>query len=141
MKILVTGSRKWDDPKFIEGVLVMFNRQGGICVVHGDCPQGVDAIAKAVCDKHQIAQFPYPACWEILGTGAGVLRNTEMLVSEAPDCVMAFWDGLSRGTADMVKKALRNGTPVRRYTKYHGDPYIQFEYFERMQPTLDEMFR
>lgn len=44
----------------------------------------------------------FPANWEAHGRKAGPLRNSEM--AAYADALIYFWDGKSRGTADMVKK-------------------------------------
>lgn len=41
--------------------------------------------------------------WAKYGRGAGFKRNTQIV--EAADLVIAFWDGVSRGTKDSIDKA------------------------------------
>lgn len=43
--------------------------------------------------------------WKRLGKRAGMFRNTAML-EKSPDYVIAFWDGVSRGTLDTIQKAV-----------------------------------
>lgn len=55
----------------------------------------------------------FPPDWERWGTAAGPIRNKEM--AEYADVLVAFWDGKSKGTANMIKQALSNGLEVHVY--------------------------
>ena len=46
-RLLVTGSRTWDDVRVIEQALavILDRHPGGVLLVHGACPRGADAIA------------------------------------------------------------------------------------------------
>jgi hypothetical protein len=48
-RLLVTGSRTWDDPCTIGQALavILVRHPGGVVLVHGACPRGADAIAAA----------------------------------------------------------------------------------------------
>ena len=52
----------------------------------------------------------HPAQWDRYGRAAGFIRNA--LVVQDCDQLIAFWDGSSRGTADVVAKAQDAGKPV-----------------------------
>jgi hypothetical protein len=122
-RILVTGSRTWDDEMTIQYVLseILFHNRSMV-LVHGACPRGADRIA----DEWAAArnQFPakpvtverHPADWERYGKSAGFRRNAEMVRLCADLCLAFIMDG-SRGathTADLAEKA---GIPVRRYER------------------------
>ena len=51
------------------------------------------------------------ADWDRLGKGAGIIRNSQII--ERCTSVLAFWDGVSRGTLDSITKAIRAGKAVR----------------------------
>jgi hypothetical protein len=51
----------------------------------------------------------FPADWS-LGRRAGPLRNESMAVYG--QALVAVWDGQSRGTADMIRRARAHGLPV-----------------------------
>jgi hypothetical protein len=44
------------------------------------------------------------------------IRNRKMLDAEHPDLVLAFWDGESPSTLDLINMAVRCGYDVRLYT-------------------------
>lgn len=48
-RLLVTGSRTWDDVRTIEQALavILDRHPEGVLLVHGACPRGADAIAAA----------------------------------------------------------------------------------------------
>lgn len=51
------------------------------------------------------------ASWDILGKAAGMIRNQQML--QEADALVAFWDGKSPGTRNMIEIAQAKGIPVR----------------------------
>ncbi len=48
-RLLVIGSRTWDDPRTIERALavILARHPEGVVLVHGACPRGADAIITA----------------------------------------------------------------------------------------------
>ncbi len=110
MRILVCGCRTWHDARTIERA--MFAAAATV-IIHGDAA-GADTIAGRIATElHGTPVEVYPAKWDTLGRAAGPIRNTRMLVEGKPDLVLAFWDGESRGTLDMIKQATAAGVPVR----------------------------
>ena len=75
--VLVTGTR---DNNYFEPVSVYqaLSDSKPDLIVHGDCPTGIDALAKAYADGYNIAQIPMPARWDELGKRAGPDRNYDM---------------------------------------------------------------
>lgn len=113
MKALVTGDRDWSDVKLIVDTLEQL--PPGTIVVHGAC-RGADTIAGEVAKALGFVVRAYPADWDSFKFRAGPIRNQLMLdeehrEEEPIDLVIAFHDdiGHSKGTKDMVKKALKAG--------------------------------
>lgn len=136
MRILITGSRDWDDEQRIWDALSEQYHchehpseecdQSEMTVVSGACPTGADAIAEYVAERHGWPVERHPANWS-LGRGAGPLRNKQM-VDLGADVCLAFIgpctsprcniDGIhpthgASGCADLAEKA---GIPTKRYT-------------------------
>ena len=111
-RVVVCGSRSWGDWFALESALKRLPR--GSQVVHGDA-RGADRMAGSVAERlgHYVARMP--ADWERYGKSAGMRRNEQMLTCVRPSLVMAFWDGSSRGTRDMIERARRAGVRVRVY--------------------------
>ena len=74
--------------------------------------KGVDKIGEHWADQNKIPTLIFKPDWS-LGRHAGMLRNTTIV--ENSDLVLAFWDGVSKGTMDSVKKARRLGVDVKLY--------------------------
>lgn len=81
-------------------------------VIHGDCPTGVDAIAKAWAIATGIVEIGYPAEWNLWGKKAGPIRNCAMLDANLDaDYVLAFPRG-GGGTEHCVREAKKRGLNV-----------------------------
>lgn len=67
-------------------------------------------MAKKWADVQGITCYEYEADWDKHGKAAGPIRNQEM--AEYADALIAVWDGESRGTRDMIDKALDEGLDI-----------------------------
>ena len=119
MRILITGSREWEN----RGLILRAIRKHApantraATIVHGDHWRGVDVMAKSVAAELGLPQEPHPADWHKHGKAAGPIRNQEM-VDSGVDVCLAFPMGKSRGTRDCMARAERAGIPVHNY----GEP-------------------
>lgn len=118
MKALFCGSRDWTDAVAIElamdGLMAQAARQGtDLTIVHGGA-DGADALAATAAFNRGLGVQLYAADWARYGRAAGPLRNQQMLGDGQPDIVVAFSHDLSvsRGTADMVRRARQAGVPT-----------------------------
>ena len=68
-------------------------------------------LGKRYANEQGIPVESYPADWNRHGRSAGYIRNHEML--ENADALIAFWDGRSKGTKNMIDIAMRAGKAVR----------------------------
>ena len=57
----------------------------------------------------------FPADWKVYGKQAGPVRNRQMLnyAKEEQGALLAFWDGKSRGTKNMIDIAKDAGIIVK----------------------------
>ena len=110
-RALVCGSRDWQDLSLVESVLRELSPRE---VIHGGA-RGADALVGVAAESLGIPVRTFPADWARHGRAAGPIRNEQMLREGRPDLVVAFHDDpdLGRGTADMVRRALAAGVPVR----------------------------
>lgn len=111
MKLIVSGTRTITDEHEIlialEDADIVF---GPIdTLLHGDC-RGVDRTAAEIGKQFGWDVEARPADWESHRKGAGPRRNREM--AKEGDALVAVWDGESRGTRDMIDKAVIEGIPV-----------------------------
>jgi hypothetical protein len=113
MRVIVCGSRTFGvrDAHLAEMDRLLSELPPDVVIVHGDA-YGADKLAGKWAALHGRKVEAYPADWTRHGLAAGPLRNSEMLADGA-DQVIAFWDGASRGTKDMINKARAAGVPTR----------------------------
>lgn len=111
MKVLICGSRDWTDVHPI--LRELRELPSDVTVIHGDA-RGADRLAGSVADGIGLKVISVPAEWNRYGRGAGPVRNQKML-DMGPDLVVAFPVRGSRGTMDMIRRALRKGVKVRVY--------------------------
>lgn len=114
MRILVTGSRDWEDGKAIAAALLASGARVGVTLVHGACPTGADAIADRIAQTFAMNIERHPADWEKYGKRAGFIRNKEMVDAGADIC-LAFIKNHSRGASMTAMLAERAGIIVKRF--------------------------
>jgi hypothetical protein len=117
MRILVTGSRTWDDVRTIRAVLAHIDEMNpgvSITLVSGACPTGADAHAERIAEALGWTVERHPAKWEEHGKRAGFIRNHQMVALGA-DMVLAFHRDNSRGTQHCINAAHKAGIPVTEY--------------------------
>ena len=109
MKIVVTGSRDWDDVETVEETLSEFPE--GTILIHGNA-RGLDKIAAAIGEKRGFDVRAFHADWSRHGRAAGPIRNRDMLEQE-PYIVLAFPLPDSKGTVNCMNQARDMGICVR----------------------------
>lgn len=130
-KIIVAGSRNFQNIEYLFNILDSVITKDDIIV--SGCAEGPDNMAISYGELRGITVEKYPAKWDDLSVLpcvkkinrygkeynalAGYNRNKEMLevLKQNPDggLVIAFWDGKSKGTADMIKIARDNDIFVK----------------------------
>jgi hypothetical protein len=75
-----------------------------IIIVTGACPKGPDRFAEEWAESNRIVIKRFHAEWDTHGRAAGPIRNEEMAMEVAArnGYLLAFRDGVSSGTADMI---------------------------------------
>lgn len=120
MKVLVTGSRKWQDAYTIQRALwelVVEHLDEPLTLIHGGAA-GADSVAGKWW-SHAVGpcQVVLPR-WDLYGNSAGHVRNQEMVdMLEPGDVVLAFLRDESPGTTGCVNAARRAGFDVRVFTE------------------------
>ena len=103
MKIIIAGSRHYDDLEIVEECM----RRSGLKaaeVVSGGA-KGIDGLAISWALRHSLPYILFKADWNKYGKQAGFIRNQQML--NYADALVVIWDGYSSGTKDILKKAKR----------------------------------
>src|SRR5574343_1355792 len=109
VRLLVAGSREYRNSAFVFERLdhLTKNLAREELVVISGLAKGPDSIAIAWAKARGLDWTEFPADWDAFGKRAGYLRNEEM-GALATHCVV-FWDGVSRGTLDMIRRAKAKG--------------------------------
>lgn len=142
VRVLVTGSRSWRDRETLADALLgtwhdgtqVISAEAQFLVVHGDCPDGADALAKQWAIDNGLNHEAHPADWSAPCDAtcppehrkvssrngeycplAGHRRN-QLMVDMSADLVLAFHRNGSRGTADCIRRATTAGIPVHTIT-------------------------
>jgi hypothetical protein len=71
---------------------------------------GADAHGEHYAVSHGIPFEVYLANWKKYGLAAGPIRNTEM--ANVADALIAIWDNVSGGTANMISSAKKHGLKI-----------------------------
>lgn len=104
MKWVITGTRTIQDQDIIYSHLEdILNKYGKPDVLIHGCCKGVDEISGNWAKDRFIPVLEFPAKWRELGKKAGPIRNREMAdVCVRGDICVSLWDGVSKGTKDMI---------------------------------------
>lgn len=122
-RLLVTGSRDWEDNTAVRAALEQALLDSGprpVIVVHGACPTGTDHQADVYAAWMRgrgctIDAERHPANWRQYGKSAGFRRNAEMVGLGADTCVAFIRNG-SRGASHTANLAEQAGIPTKRWT-------------------------
>lgn len=132
MKVIVAGGRGFNDAELLDFVLQQERDDGMTAVVSG-MAAGADRLGFLWARQNAVEVIQMPANWDDLeapgavirtnrwgkpyNANAGFDRNRQM--AETGDRLVAFWDGVSPGTRQMIQTARVLGLPVRvvRYEK------------------------
>ena len=123
MRVLVCGDRDWQDTKLVYQELRKL--PAGTTIIEGEA-RGADTIARLMGTLLNFKVIGVKADWDGSGRAAGPIRN-QIMLNMTPDLVIAFHDSLSssKGTKDMVVRAMRKRVPVRLVKhQYAGSPGI-----------------
>jgi hypothetical protein len=109
VRVIVAGGRDFADAELLNSVLCEMYGDKDIEVVCGDA-SGADTLGKKWAEKNGKAVKSFPADWRKYGKKAGPIRNRQM--AEYGTHLVAFWDGVSRGTGGMINVASELGLDV-----------------------------
>ena len=118
-KAIIAGGRHFDDYNLVKERCDFFlsekMKSHQVIIISGHA-SGADSLGERYASEHGLKTELHPADWKAHGKAAGPIRNKEM--AEVADALIAFWDGASRGTKNMIDTAKSKGLKVVviRYT-------------------------
>ena len=86
-------------------------KQTHIIVIVSGASRGADSLGERYAHERGYAVEKYPADWQRDGKAAGPIRNAQM--AKVADALIAFWDGNSKGTANMIDQAKTHGLSIK----------------------------
>jgi hypothetical protein len=126
MKVIISGSRNIVNRTLVFSCIKQCSFRQEIDQIISGCANGVDSLAIEFALENKIPYREFPADWKNLNVSdcqirvrsdgipynarAGFNRNTEM--QKNADGLLAIWDGISKGTVDMIRKMRDTGKTV-----------------------------
>lgn len=112
-RVIIAGGRDFNDyltlKKYCDHVL---QDKGEVIIVSGKA-NGADKLGEQYAKEKNYPIAEFPADWKTYGKSAGFIRNAEM--AKYADALIAFWDGKSKGTKNMIDTAQKENLSIRTY--------------------------
>lgn len=106
MKVAIIGSSTVKNPKLVLKKMLEELPDGCTEIVSGGAP-GVDRLAESFAEEKNLKLTVI--------TNEDAVKKS-LLISEYADCLIAFWDCTSKGTAGIISSCTRNSKPVKIIT-------------------------
>jgi hypothetical protein len=104
MKLAIVGSRDFDNYDLLEDYILENFESEGLTIISGGAI-GADNLAKTFAFANNVQYLEFPADWRTHGKSAGYKRNVQIV--DACDSLVAFWDGVSKGTKHSIDLAIK----------------------------------
>lgn len=125
MRIIIAGSRTISDYGFIKSectkIIKMLKTDGhctkreSLQIISGTA-NGADKLGEHYAREFNLEIIRFPADWDGQGRRAGYVRNANMAKYASEDSeigvLIAFWDGMSKGTKHMIDLATKSNLRV-----------------------------
>ena len=110
-RVIIAGSRNYEDFYSLSSFCkICLSKKSNIEIVSGHA-KGADLLGERFSKENGYRLKLFPAEWDKYGLAAGPKRNKAM--AAYADALIAFWDGSSKGTKNMIELAKRNNLEVR----------------------------
>ncbi len=107
VKVAVIGSRNFNDYDLVKKTLDDMK----ISLIVSGGAKGADSFGEKYAKEKDINTLIFYPDWKKYGKAAGMIRNTEIVKNS--DIIVAFWDGVSKGTKDSINKAKKLNKQVK----------------------------
>lgn len=111
-KVIIAGCRDFTDYELLREKCdyhLQNLRLEDIVIVSGHA-SGADSLGERYAQERGFQLETYPADWQAHGRAAGPIRNAKM--ANVVHALIAFWDGKSRGTKNMIETARKYNLKV-----------------------------
>lgn len=112
-KVIVAGGRDFNNYELLSRVIFAMSdveyADKEVSIVSG-LARGADQLGVQFAHEYGVTLHKFPANWDLHGKSAGFKRNIQM--GNFADALLAFWDGKSKGTQQMIEFMYDAGKPV-----------------------------
>ena len=111
-KVIIAGCRDFADYELLKEKCDFYlqNKEKEDIVIVSGHASGADALGERYAQERGLQLETYPADWKVHGRAAGSIRNAKM--ASVAHTLIAFWNGKSRGTKNMIDTATKRGLKV-----------------------------
>lgn len=111
-RVIIAGCRNFSNYELLKekcDYLLQNQKKENVVIVSGHA-SGADSLGERYAKERGFKLETYPADWKDHGRAAGPIRNAQM--ANIANALIAFWDGKSRGTKNMIETATKRGLQV-----------------------------
>lgn len=111
-KVIIAGCRDFADYELLkeECDFYLQNQKPEDIVIVSGHASGADALGEHYALERDLQLETYTADWKAHGRAAGPIRNAQM--ASVAHALIAFWDGKSRETKNMIDTTTKRGLQV-----------------------------
>lgn len=135
-RVIIAGGRDFNDYSLLKQKCDSFlgnkSKECQVIIVSGTA-KGADRLGERYARERGYQVVRYPANWDRDGNSAGPIRNAKM--AENADALIAFWNGESRGTYNMIDTAVRREDMLIRIVNY-AEIYKKRKQNQILQQTI-----
>jgi hypothetical protein len=108
MRVVIAGGREFNNYELLREICDEHISPDSEIVSGG--ARGTDTLGERYAKERGFDTKLFPADWKTHGRKAGPIRNKEM--ADYGDMLIAFWDGKSSGTKNMIENSKKLGLIV-----------------------------
>ena len=111
-RVIIAGCRDFNDYELLKEKCDYFlqdEKKEDVVIISGHA-SGADALGERYAQERGFQLETFPADWKAHGRAAGPIRNARM--ASAANALIAFWDGKSRVTKNMIEIAKNHNLKV-----------------------------
>ena len=112
LRLVIAGGREFSNYEILRDAClkVLLKSQWEDIEIVSGCARGADVLGERFALEQGFVVKLFPADWDRFGKAAGMIRNSEM--ARYGNVLIAFWDGKSNGTKNMIAEAKQHGCVV-----------------------------
>ena len=110
MRVAIVGSRNIENEESVYELFCRYVPANTTEIVSGGAT-GIDALAEIYAERNHLRLTVFKPNYKSFGKRAPLVRNEEII--RYAQYVLAFWDGISHGTAHTIATCVAFGVPVK----------------------------